>query len=287
MAFSPFEQRSAAVAREHDAGRELVGRRDEHRVGGGRRERVDVDPLGVDRDRDELEPAPRGDLPDRRMARVLDRQPSPPGPDEDGADEADRLREARADERVLRVADDPADATQVAAERLAQLRGAADVAVGELAVGGAPESGAIRPQPLVAGKGAVVGHVRPQVVEPGLVGRERTRPWRHLDAARDDGWCVPPEPEVALGAELRVRGDDEAAGDAELGRERARRRQLGPGTEGAAPHRFAQRALELERKRLRRAPVQLDEHFRRAACPRRVVHKSAPKLDLNTGPRTL
>ena len=62
---------------------------------------------------------------------------------------------------MLGVADHSADTAEVGDERLAKVRDAADVAVGELTVGGAAKGRAVRLQPLVAREGAVVGQVGP------------------------------------------------------------------------------------------------------------------------------
>ena len=55
--------------------------------------------------------------------------------------------------------------------------------------------------------------------------------------------------QVALGGELRVRADDHAAGDAEIGGERARRRQLVAGGEPARADQGTELRLELQAER--------------------------------------
>ena len=212
------------------------------------------------------------DLPDHGVTGVLDGDPPPAGADEHAADQADGLRDARAGERVLGIADDAPHAAEIRDERLAKKRGAADVAVGELAVGSPAECRAVRLQPLAAGEGPVVGQVRPEIVGPPAVDCRRARRRGDAEPAGDDGGRVPPLPEIALGAELRVGRDDEAARDAELGRERPCRGQWRTGPERAAPDAVTERAFELQRERLPGVTVELDEHLRRTALSRRVVH---------------
>jgi hypothetical protein len=55
--------------------------------------------------------------------------------------------------------------------------------------------------------------------------------------------------EKALGDELAVGRNDHAAGDAELGGQRARRRQRRPGVQPPRPHALAQLLLELHAQR--------------------------------------
>src|SRR5207248_4102758 len=109
--------------------------------------------LSVDGDGDWLEPASRHDLPDSGVSRVLDSYPLAPGPYEDSADQADRLREAGADEGVLGLADHAPDAAQVGDERFAQARRPSGVAVRELDIPGAAKRRTVRLQPLAAGEG--------------------------------------------------------------------------------------------------------------------------------------
>jgi hypothetical protein len=207
--------------------------------------------------------------------------------DESAADEVDRLREARADESVLGVADYSTHATEVRDQRIAKAPDSTAVAVAKLAVRRGAEGGAVRPEPLAARESAVIGQVRPQVVEPLPFGCESARWHGGPDAGRDNGRRVPAELEIALGGELRVRGDDEAARDPELVRQCASRGKRGTGPQGAASDGVAQAALELAGKWSGRGSIQLDEHLRCAASSSRVVHEIAPGVDLNTRPRDL
>ena len=74
-----------------------------------------------------------------------------------------------------------------------------------------------------------------------------------------------PRLEVALGGELPVGVDDDAAGDAELAGQDARGRQRGPDREAAGANRATQLALELLAQSPARRPVQRDEQVGREA----------------------
>ncbi len=74
-----------------------------------------------------------------------------------------------------------------------------------------------------------------------------------------------PRLEVALGGELPVGVDDDAARHAELAGQDARGRQRGPDREAAGANRAAQLALELLAQSPARRPVQRDEQVGREA----------------------
>ena len=73
---------------------------------------------------------------------------------------------------------------------------------------------------------------------------------------RRPGRRAAPHDQIALRRELRVGADDDAAGDAEVGRERAGRRQLPPDRQAAGAHERAQLPLDLEAERL--PPVEVE-----------------------------
>ena len=87
----PAEQRGAALAAQHDAGRVLVGGCQHHGVGVA--ELVHAQALVVDADRDGLEPGARDDLSLLGVGRVLDR-------DAPGAAGGERVRHEREPLRV-------------------------------------------------------------------------------------------------------------------------------------------------------------------------------------------
>ena len=87
--------------------------------------------------------------------------------------------------------------------------------------------------------------------------------------------------QVSLSSELAVCADDEAAGDTELLRERACRRQRRPGPEPARADGITELPLELSRERLRGTPVELDQQLGRTNAPVQLVQRIGTKLDLN------
>src|SRR5215207_5041356 len=78
------------------------------------------------------------------------------------------------------------------------------------------------------------------------------------DARHARGRAAPGD-EEALSHELAVGLDDHTACDAELGGQRARRRQSGPRVQPAGTHAVADLLLELHAQRARVGPIQRDE----------------------------
>ena len=255
-------------------------RRHEHGLGFGAVEGADVDALGVDANRQRLQPGPRDDLPDHCVAGVLDADGRPARPLEDGAEQADRLREATADERVLGPTGDATHPAEVRDERRSQRRRASGVAVGELQVGRPLQRCAVRPGPLLSREGRVVRQVRPQVVARRLLVRLRPRHDGLSDRPRDSRRGPSAQHEVPLRSELGVGADHEAAGDAELCGERAGRWKRCFRLQPALANRRAKLALELRGQRLAELPVQRDEQLGGAA---QLVHEIDTEVDLNNG----
>ena len=234
---------------EDDAGRRLVRRREHDDADAGRGERLDVDPVRVDRDGHGLGPGPRGVGRVPAHARVLEGEPAQPAAREDAQREVEPLRVAVADHDPVGVGVGAADAAEVRGEHRPQLGAAALVPVAEFAVRCPLERRSIRGQPLFAGKGRVVREVGPQVVAPVGVGGERARRGLRADRVGDERRRVPAELQVALRPELRVGGDHQAARDPELRSESARRWQRRAGAQPAGAHCLAELALELRGER--------------------------------------
>jgi len=109
----PFEQRGPPLGREHDARRKLMRGCHEHGVRRGGVERSDVDALLVHRHRHGPQAAPRDDLADDGVPRVLDPDRRPARASQRAAEKADRLGEAATDERVLSGSRDAAHTAEV------------------------------------------------------------------------------------------------------------------------------------------------------------------------------
>ena len=103
--------------------RELMRGRDDHRVGAAALELVDVEPVGVDPDRGDLEPRLLDDQAVGVPARILERDPLDPVLAQPPADQREPLAEAGADDDVLGVGRRAADAREVAGERTRAARG--------------------------------------------------------------------------------------------------------------------------------------------------------------------
>ncbi len=156
------------------------------------------------------------------------------------------MGEPVADDHLVGVGDDTANPTEVLGDGAAQLRQAARVDVAEVSVGKGVEGGTCRPQPCRPRKGGELGDARPEVDD----GRCRTRCRDHgaIRADRggvDDGAGALAGEQVALGEQLVVGGDDDAAGDAEIGRQCSRRWQRRARRQPSGADRVAQPAFDL------------------------------------------
>jgi hypothetical protein len=115
-------------------------------------------------------------------------------------------------------------------------------------------------QPRRAREAGDVGHARPEVEPRRGVGRLR----RHLVALGDpDVGHARPRPlsqrQIALGGELGVGVDGDAARHPELAREVARGGDLRAGVQRAVADRLAQAIFDLGAQRLRRIAADVDQ----------------------------
>ncbi len=246
----PCQQCGASLGRQHAAEWRLVRGRHEQRVGGDVGERVGAQAVCVDGDRNWLESAVCDDTAMDEEARVLDGDPSRAAGVQRAADERDPLCQAARDKRPLSAGGDTAGAPEVARERDPQLRCADRICVPERRVGHVPHDGAQRAQPCRAREACEVRHAGVEVLRQRA--REPGGRW-HL---RGPGRCgderpgAAPRRQVALGRQLRVGLDDDAAGDAQLAGELARGRQARAGRKPPRARGIAQLALELGVQRL-------------------------------------
>ena len=200
----------------------------------------DVDPAGVDADRNRLEPVV-GEQPARlEVARILDADPACAAGPQHARDERERLGDAAAHHDPLGRRLHAADPAEVGGERGAQPRVPGGIRVAEVGVGRlaqrpprGPRPGQAREQRQVGRAGAQVEARERGVARDGVRGRG-DRPRRHpRRRARPHG-------EVPLGGELAVRLDHHAARDAELRGQRPARRQPSPAA--SRPARTASRS---------------------------------------------
>ena len=259
----PRAQPTSAARRsagQGDAERELVRRGHEGRVDVG--EHVGAKPLPVDGDADRRLPGALGRGVEDAMARVLERHAGGAAAGERAADEAQRVRRAGGDDDPVRVGDDAARAAEVVRDLGAELPDAALVDVAEVGVRRRREGLPHRAEPELPRERGDVGLVGAQVVAnldlavPGL--RALGCGLRARDVA-DARIRSLPQVEVPRGGELGVRADDDAARDAEVLRERARRGQVAPGRERAGADRAPQLVLELPAHGPAVRPVDADE----------------------------
>jgi hypothetical protein len=131
---APRAQGGAALGREHHAGRVLVRRRDQHRLCSAAHQRIDVEPLRVDRHRHELHQR-RERRAHEDAARLLDREPCHAAREERPAGDHQALGHARGHDDALRRRHDAAHAAEIRGQRAAQLGRAPRVAVAEAGVG--------------------------------------------------------------------------------------------------------------------------------------------------------
>src|SRR5690349_7503971 len=175
------------------------------------------------------------------MARVL--EPDPPGAarEECPADDALRLRVAVGDDDPIRLGDNPADPAEIVGEGPAQRLDPAWIAITEIGIGHPVYRVAQATQPLRAREARNIRGAWTQVEPRGRVRDER--PARRRQTARcrlgDARSRALAQGQVALGGELRVGADDDAAGDPELageipGRVHARAGAQPPVADGAA-----------------------------------------------------
>jgi hypothetical protein len=254
----PVEQRGPALWHEHGAGWHLMRRRDER--GGRAGQRIGAQPAVVDGYRHRLEAGAldhRAVLPE---ARLLDDNAPRPAAAQHGAEHRDRLRDAAGDDDALGLGDDAAGTPEVRGERVAQRRRALPRAVAEIDVGRGGEGAARGGQPGSPRERAAIGRLGPEVEARGRqASRRRRRRRLPRGHARDARRGAPARHEEALGDELAVGLDDHPARHAQLGGQRARRRQRRPRVQPPRAHAVAELLLELDAQRLALAAVEDDE----------------------------
>ncbi len=265
---SPRLERGPALRRHDRSGGEVVRGRDDDRVRGGPCQRLHDEPVVVDRDRIDHETGPLGG-PDRvALARVLDGDPSRSVGPQDLGHKAEGLGEPVADDDPLGVGGGAAHAVEIRRQRVPELRGAAVVEVAEAVARRLVEDPPQGPEPGLPGElgdvGSTVEEVDPRrrrhhPDDRGRrdVGHRRADPRRAARTAR----------QVALGDELLVGLDDDAARDAELvgqgtGRRQGRRRR-----QSARPDRLAQAMLELAMEGPRIVAAERNEELVRPTGP--------------------
>ena len=251
-----------------------------HGLGFGAVEGADVDALGVDANRQRLQPGPRDDLPDHCVAGVLDADGRPARPLEDGAEQADRLREATADERVLGPTGDATHRGR--GTRRAPLAAPASLGCRRRRAPGRAPASALRgttwPTPLAGRPRSPAGPAAGCSAAAARAAPASTRRAVRPPARSRRGPSA--QHEVPLRSELGVGADHEAAGDAELCGERAGRWKRCFRLQPALANRRAKLALELRGQRLAELPVQRDEQLGGAA---QLVHEIDTEVDLNNG----
>lgn len=257
----PGEERRAPLGRQDGAGRRLVGRRDEDAVGVARGERLDHDPGRVDRDRDDLQ-AGRGDDPTHlRVGGVLERDAARATRPEDPADEGEPLVEAGARDDPVGVGRRSPDPVEVGGEGIAELGHASPVEVREALARGDVQDAAERAEPLGPGEERDVGAARMELDREPFGARSARSLRGGRRPLRDPRRAARTADEVALGDELLVRLDDDAARDAQLGGEGARGRDERAGPQAARSDRLAQLVLELPVERGGPRPIEPDEQL--------------------------
>jgi hypothetical protein len=185
----------------------VVGAHD-HRV--DVRQLVDDQAVAVDANRHDLEPRGGDRRPPPPVARILDSDPTRALRAEDFPKRQQRLGRAREDPRSVRHGDRAARARQERRQLEPQLAGAEGLAVGEVAAPGAQQRRARRREPFRTREEREVREARRTGardrcirVDPHIGGRPSRRGDRRGGAAAHI--------DVALGGELRVRADDDAA----------------------------------------------------------------------------
>ncbi len=242
-AFRPSHDLDPARRAERDAGRELVGRREQYGI--DRLEAADDCAVRVDGNRDGGEAGGTDDVAVRLMSDLLDRDGLGAARRQGAAGEPEELSEAARDHHALGRRDDAAHPAEVLGERRAEGGGAEVGRISELRRGGLEHRPARRGGPLAAWECGGVGDSSAQV-EPSRRRRgggircrcDRGGPRAHPRARAH------PRLEPSLGRELGVHVGDAVAGDAEVGGERARRREPGTGREAAVADRGPERAFQ-------------------------------------------
>jgi hypothetical protein len=171
-------------------------------------------------------------------------------------------RRPTADHDVLGPHRRPADSVEVVGQCLAQFRGAAAVEVEEPLARDLVQHPTQRAQP---GRPRELRDVRAAVAEVdpqrllGRCGELFAQPgWTDVGHL---GVPAAAADQIPLGHQLRVGLHDNAAGQAEIGREQSTGRQHGTGPKVPLPDPFANACLYLAVQRRRQSAVNLDEQF--------------------------
>ena len=179
------------------------------------------------------------------MPRILDADASRAGRAKDLGHELQPLGDAAGDDHVIRGDARPARTVQIAGQGVPQLRHATATQVPESVRGRRCQHAAKRPQPRRArelvGRQVVRGGSRSRSPVAQLIGRRLDRARDASDARGSAGAAD----QVALGGELLVRRDDDAARHAELRGEGTGRWEGRVRVQSSSANRVAQRLLEL------------------------------------------
>ena len=197
------------------------------------------------------------------MAGILDAEPPRAVQAQHVREREERVRRAGVHADPVVAADRPARAREKRREPLAELERSERLAVREVGVGGAAHRRAACREPRSAREEREVGQIGAQVEARGGDVHVLLEVRRRLERQRrDDRRCAPARDEVALGCELRVRTDDDAARELEIGCERAGRGQRGTGREAARPDQAPHLGLDLAPEGLRR----VEAHRQKWSC---------------------
>jgi len=277
----PVRQRMPPLGGQHHPGRRLVGGGHHHRPGVAGRQRVDHQAVFIDRRVHDAQ-AHRGRRAQRliglgaAVARIFEGNRGDPGlARQRPQDQVEPLRETGADDHPVRVGIGRADPPQVPGQNVAQLAAAARIAVAQIGRGDGAAGLPDGPHPVGPGEAGQVGHARVEVRDqprPGRPGRRRRRGRRRRLGRpsadlRDPRGRARPAGQVSLGQQLPEALLHDATGQAELARERPRRRQPFAAAQPAAPDRVPQARLQLRAQRLGGRPVEPQQQLRTQTGP--------------------
>ncbi len=217
----PGDELRAALTAQTYAGGELVGGRDQHGPRAARPEALDIESVLVDGDADGPQSRRGDELALARMARVLDRQRGVPPIEQDPADQGQALGEARGDHQVLGPVAHPAHAAEMAGQDVPGVEDSGQRSVAELLVTRLVDHGGGAAEPLRAREVDGVGRAGaqvPQGVGARFLGGGREGGGGCLSAGvlGDGGARTASARQIALGRELVVRLDHDAAGNPDV-----------------------------------------------------------------------
>ena len=258
----PADQGGAAVRRQHDTRRVLVGGGDQHGPGLGPGEGRDIDAVGVHGDGHEVDSGTSQQRQLTNAGRVLDGEHAVPVLGEQPDHDREAVRDTVGHDDLVRRGVGRPYPAEITGQLGAQGDHTGRVGIGEVAVRQRPQHMPGRGEPPVARERREVGHPGPQVVRqvgtgprPGQAGLRRWAVRR--GQRRHPGALATVRDQEARGDELLVRGDDDATGNDELLREIATGRQSGAGGQPPGSDRCAQFGGDLVGKPTRR-PIELE-----------------------------